>query len=387
MVEIDFGGNSGLTFSGASSGSSVFGLALGNSGGNGITLNSSNITLNANYIGIHADGSDFGNALDGIHINSTSSGNLIGLQSRGSSPASRPTSSRATAATASRCQGSSDNTIVGNHIGTDAAGTTAVANGQNGILITNGAHDNMIGGTVYVDSSTGQANDPTGNKGTIVPAGAGDAAARQPDLGQRRRRCPDPERRRRTTSLSGNFIGTDAAGTAAVGNGGDGVHIVNADGNSLIGCAFPYREPVRLLQHAERQRRQRRAHHELRQRRVIQANYLRHRRRQRDHGRQHPERHPGRRQFARTRTVGGVIPLGNVVGGGKQNGIYVTDTASGFTTFNTFGGLLALPGLRRPTATTASWSISTGGNNPDPHQRDVGQHLNNGIEIAGDAWA
>ena len=35
--------------------------------------------------------------------------------------------------------------------------------------------------------------------------------------------------------LSGNFIGTAASGDSALGNRGDGVAIVNADGNLLIG--------------------------------------------------------------------------------------------------------------------------------------------------------
>ena len=42
--------------------------------------------------------------------------------------------------------------------------------------------------------------------------------------------------------------------------------------------------------------------------------------------------------------VGGVIPLGNVSAGNGRNGIEVTGKVSGFTTFNTFGGLLAFKG-------------------------------------------
>ena len=38
--------------------------------------------------------------------------------------------------------------------------------------------------------------------------------------------------------LSGNFIGTTASGNAALGNSLDGVAIVKANGNSLIGCTF-----------------------------------------------------------------------------------------------------------------------------------------------------
>ena len=38
--------------------------------------------------------------------------------------------------------------------------------------------------------------------------------------------------------LSGNFIGTDASGNAALGNRLDGVAIVNANNNSLLGCTI-----------------------------------------------------------------------------------------------------------------------------------------------------
>ena len=42
--------------------------------------------------------------------------------------------------------------------------------------------------------------------------------------------------------------------------------------------------------------------------------------------------------------VGGVIPLGNVISGNNRNGIEVSDTASGFTSFNTFAGIFAFAG-------------------------------------------
>lgn len=379
VVEIDFGGNGGLTFSGASSGSSVFGLALGNSGGNGITINSSNITLNANYIGIHADGSDFGNALDGIHINSTSSGNLIGLNPEGHAGTVTNVIS-GNGGNGIALWGSSDNTIVGNHIGTDAAGTTAVANGQNGILITNGAHDNMIGGTVYVDSATGQANDPTGNKGTISPP-----VLVTPPLGNLISGNDGNgvliQNGAENNTLSGNFIGTDAAGTTALGNGGDGVHILNADNNSLIGCDF-YTEPF-VYYNVLSGNGGNGVHITNSDNAIVQANFF-------GIGADNATT-VGNAQNgilvdgdSRDTTVGGVIPLGNVSAGNGENGIYVTDTASGFTTFNTFGGLLAFQGSA-PNGNDGILVDSTGGNILIRTNVFSG-NTNNGIEITGDAW-
>ncbi len=72
--------------------------------------------------------------------------------------------------------GASDNRIAMNNIGTDATGTLRRGNAKNGILLTRGASNNMIGGTVS------GGNDPHG--GRDRPSAPG-----QPDLGQRRRRA------------------------------------------------------------------------------------------------------------------------------------------------------------------------------------------------------
>ena len=85
----------------------------------------------------------------------------------------------------------------------------------------------------------------------------------------------------------------------------------------------------------------------------------------------------------RTRQVGGVIPLGNVSAGNGENGIEVADTASGFTTFNTFGGLFAFYGAA-PNGNDGLLITSTGGNQTVRTNVFSG-NLNNGIEIAGDA--
>ena len=70
--------------------------------------------------------------------------------------------------------GASGNTVAMNYIGTDVTGTLARGNAGAGILISAGSANNLIGG-----EATG-GNDPT--EGTFRPP-----AARQPDLGQRRR--------------------------------------------------------------------------------------------------------------------------------------------------------------------------------------------------------
>jgi parallel beta-helix repeat protein len=118
--------------------------------------------------------------------------------------------------------GSVDNRIAMNFIGTDATGLRAEPNKLNGVLVTSRAARNIIGGQVSDGNDPTQAggfvrpalsNLISGNKqnGVLITGGA------------------------TATTLSGNFIGTDVSGNAPQGNGLDGVAIVGANGNRLIG--------------------------------------------------------------------------------------------------------------------------------------------------------
>jgi len=109
-----------------------------------------------------------------VFVSATSSNNQIGLN---------PTSAAGTTAAAGvvanvisgnggngiSFHGSSGNTVVANRIGTDPTGASAIANGLNGIWITAGSTGNTIGGSAYIDATTGQANNPTGTEGGATP--------------------------------------------------------------------------------------------------------------------------------------------------------------------------------------------------------------------------
>lgn len=377
VVEVNFNGHSGLTFSTGSSGSGLFGLALGNSGDNGVTLNASNITLDKNYIGIHANGSAFSNTLDGVYVSSLSSDNKIGLNLAGASGVVGNVIS-ANGRNGIALHGSADNVIVANHIGTSPDGNTAMANGHNGILVTEGANGNTIGGTLFVDSATGQVNNPTGDEGTgtqvfIVPP-LGNLISGNTSNGIL------IENGSENNVLNGNFVGTNANGTGAVGNGGDGILIVNADGNSLLGCNIV--ENPFVYYNVLSGNGGNGLHVTSSDNVTIQANYF------------------GIGAFnsiiandqngvlidgdSKNTQLGGVIPLGNVSSGNKQNGVYVTDTVSGFVSFNTFAGLFAFQGAA-PNGNDGLLIDSTGGNNLI-RTSVLSGNLNNGIEIAGDAW-
>ena len=100
------------------------------------------------------------------------------------------------------------NLIAGNVIGLSAGGTVAVANVGDGIIVQAGS--DTIGGT-----TSSAANVISGNAygGVEIVFGA-------------------------SNLIDGNLIGTDAAGTVAIGNGGDGVDLADAStGNTIGGSA------------------------------------------------------------------------------------------------------------------------------------------------------
>ena len=377
VVEIDFNNHAGLNFSSGSSGSTLLGLALGNAAGNGVTLNASTITINKNYIGLHVDGSAFGNSGDGVFVSSLSSYNKIGDNPTAASGFIGNVIS-GNGGNGVSLHGSYGNILVDNHIGTNVEGSAAIANGQNGILLTDGAGGNVIGGTAFVDTSTGAVNNPTGSKGTTTPVFVVPALGNlvSGNIGNGILITNNSQ----NNVLNGNFVGTSADGNAAIGNGGNGVLILNASNNSLIGCDFvdnPFVYYNVLSGNGGNGLRITNSNNV-----TVQANFF-------GVGAnnatvvmngQNGILVDGNSQNVQ---VGGVIPLGNVSAGNKLNGIYVTDTVSGFTTFNTFGGLLAFQGAA-PNGNDGILIDSTGGNNLIRTNVFSG-NTNNGIELAGNA--
>ena len=90
------------------------------------------------------------------------------------------------------------NTIQGNFIGTNSAGTTALGNGFTGLFIDGGAN-NLIGGT-----SPGERN--------VISASGFAGIALGGSTGM-------------NNTIEGNFIGANAAGLAPLGNGNQGIYI------------------------------------------------------------------------------------------------------------------------------------------------------------------
>ncbi len=364
VVAINANGNAGVVFATGSNNAQLLGIAVDGAGGNGVTLNASSITLKSDYLGVNLAGAAAGNLGDGVYVtgsNNTIAQNLIS----------------ANTGNGISLHNAATNTIAANRIGTNAAGSAALANGRNGIWLTAGSTGNEIGGTVYTNAA-GQSNDPTGNKGTTTPtfvipalgnliSGNGADGVLIDTLSV-------------NNTLNGNFIGTNAAGVAALGNAGDGVAIDGAALNALIGCQvnnnpFVYYNVVSgnggnglHVTNADNV--------------TVQGNFF-------GIGADNTTIVANAGDgilidgSSHNTQVGGVIPLGNVAAGNTKNGIEVTGTVAGFTTFNTFGGLLAFKGAA-PNGNDGVLITATGGSQT-VRTNVLSGNANNGLEIGGSA--
>ncbi len=262
--------------------------------------------------------------------------------------------------------GASDDVIAMNNIGTDATGTLKRGNAKNGILLTQGASRNLIGGTVS------GGNDPTEGvivrppQGNLISGNRGDGVLiKGGSTGN---------------TMSGNFVGTTASGDSALGNRQDGVAIVKADGNQLIGCTVqdqPFVDYNVLSGNGGNGLRITDSNDT-----TVQANFI-------GVGANNATIVANRGDgvlvsgSSSDTQVGGVIPLGNVISGNNRNGIEVSQKASSFTSFNTFGGTFAFGGAA-PNRRDGILVTSSGGNNLI-RTCIISGNRGNGIELGGKA--
>lgn len=106
------------------------------------------------------------------------------------------------------------NVVQGNYIGTDLAGSSAYGGQELGVIITEGAHDNVIGG-----STTSARNVISGHFDLFSGIGTG-VFIQDPDS--------------INNEVKGNFIGTNASGTDAIFNY-FGVVLMNGTEGNVIG--------------------------------------------------------------------------------------------------------------------------------------------------------
>jgi|GEM_PF-399551 len=157
-----------------------------------------------NFIGTNANGTaTLPNGANGIQINGLPN-NIIGGTTAGSRNLISGNNSYGIYINGS---GATGNQVLGNFIGTDFSGTTALANQGFGIELA-GAPNNIIGG-----DTAAATNLISGNKNNGVYINGNNAS---------------------TNQVLGNFIGTNASGSAAVPNGATGILLDSAP-NNIIG--------------------------------------------------------------------------------------------------------------------------------------------------------
>ena len=181
-------------------------LISGNTG-DGVYIGYAGTTGNVvlgNLIGTNAAGATgLGNSR-GVQIAGGATGNIVGGTVTGASNVISGNDGDGV-----QISGANSNLVLGNFIGTNSADATGLGNSSNGIFITNGASANTIGGAGSAATNVISGNSKNG----IYLLGSGTTG----------------------NVVLGNLIGTNAAGTASIGNS-DGVEIAfSASGNTVGG--------------------------------------------------------------------------------------------------------------------------------------------------------
>jgi CSLREA domain-containing protein len=213
LIEID-GTNAGAVLSGllaiGGGNSTVMGLVINNQqGGNGAALQlvggGGGNTVTGNFLGTDPTGTIVrADLCAGLRISGPDGSNTVGGINAGDRNLIAGTGGCGNNVVASS---SSDNHILNNYLGTNAAGTAALG-GSSGVLILNGiSTGNIVGG-----NTPAERNVISGNQGSgVVLAGAGISG----------------------NFVEGNFMGTDATGTLPLPNG-DGVDITESAHDNMV---------------------------------------------------------------------------------------------------------------------------------------------------------
>lgn len=170
-----------------------------------VASGSSANTIENNLIGTDGSGIlDLGNTFEGVLINSSPSNQIGGTGTYSTNVISGNNSDGIEITGAS----STGTVVQGNLIGTDTNGSLDVGNSSGGVNITNSPTNVSVGG-----AEVGSGNLISGNNSFGVGVSSANASAR----------------------VLGNLIGTDAGGNAAIGNGAFGGVRIAAAGNNVIG--------------------------------------------------------------------------------------------------------------------------------------------------------
>jgi hypothetical protein len=178
----------GLTVAIGGAGSVIKGLVIDGFGGNGIELDASNCTVASNYIGTNPAGNAA--SANGASVNPYSSGNGVFVFEADNEIVGGTAAAARNVISGNLNNGISlfftnGDVIQNNYVGTDASGNAAVGNAEYGILAYDASNVSLGG--------IGAGNVVSGNRAGVISHGDG-------------------------WLIQGNLIGTNAAGTAALGN-------------------------------------------------------------------------------------------------------------------------------------------------------------------------
>ena len=214
-IELD-GSNGGVDTNGlviAGGNSTVAGLTINRFGGNGIhILGNGGNSIDGNYIGTDVTGTvGLGNSRYGVWVDNAPD-NTIGGASASQRNVISGNSTFFGAGVTIEGLGASSNVLLGNFIGTDVSGTLPIPN-QIGVHVVR-SDGNVIGGT-----SAGARNVISGNTANGVQISS------QGSLSQGGE----------NNFVQGNFIGTDVSGAQPLGNGANGISLINGRDNTIGG--------------------------------------------------------------------------------------------------------------------------------------------------------
>ncbi len=166
----------------------------------GLYIQAAGNTVQGNLVGTDISGTlDLGNGQFGIYLLPASSGNTIG----GTVSGARNLVS-GNDVDGIYIEGTSNN-VLGNYIGTDISGSADLGNSQSGVRLQSGAN-HTIGGTTAAARNLISGNN---TQGILVLSS--------------------------NTQILGNFIGTNATGTAGIGNSSSGVAVFGGTSNQIGG--------------------------------------------------------------------------------------------------------------------------------------------------------
>jgi titin len=165
--------------------------------------------IKGNYIGTDSSGAKpLGNVLSGVYVERQSNDNTIGGSASGAGNTISANGARGVFLDSS----SEGNVVAGNMIGTDYTGKVALGNTNSGVLVADGANENVIGGTTAGARNIISAN---GNRGINI------------------------NNETSSTLVEGNYVGTDVTGTKTLGNVESGLIIEIASNSNVIGGTAP----------------------------------------------------------------------------------------------------------------------------------------------------